>query len=130
MFLSHARIQSGGQGPGPPPPPEKSQKFRVSWQYWSGFPEKSQVPSQHPMLGHHRRPVFSGIWILSSTKKKEAVKVGPPLTKLSGSAHVRHYSDGKVSNVVFCWFTIYCNKIRINKIICQLGFLHAFFVVW
>ena len=32
----------GGRGSGPPPPPEKSQKIRVSKQYWSRSPEKSQ----------------------------------------------------------------------------------------
>ena len=25
-----------------PPPPDKSQKYRVSYQYWFGTPEKSQ----------------------------------------------------------------------------------------
>ena len=42
----HGPIQRGGQGPGPPPPPppppEKSPKNRVSKQYWSRSPEKSQ----------------------------------------------------------------------------------------
>ena len=32
----------GGKGSAPPPPPEKSQKYRVSKQCWSGSPEKSQ----------------------------------------------------------------------------------------
>ena len=31
----------GGTGGPDPPPPEKSQKYRDSLQYWSGFPEKS-----------------------------------------------------------------------------------------
>ena len=35
--------RGGGRGSGPPPPPpEKSQKIRVSKQYWSRSPEKSQ----------------------------------------------------------------------------------------
>ena len=38
----HGRIQRGTGGPDPPPPPEKSQKSRVSKQYWSRSPEKSQ----------------------------------------------------------------------------------------
>ena len=39
----HGRIQRGGQGVRTtPPPPEKSQKIRVSKQYWSRSPEKSQ----------------------------------------------------------------------------------------
>ena len=53
------RIQTGaggggGGGAGGPDLPEKSQKYRVIWQYRSGSPEKSQLPSQHSMLGHHR----------------------------------------------------------------------------
>ena len=36
----HGRIQRGGTGG--PDPPEKSQKNRVSKQYWSRSPEKSQ----------------------------------------------------------------------------------------
>ena len=36
-------ISRGGGGQGIRPlPPEKSQKYRVSWQYWSESPEKSQ----------------------------------------------------------------------------------------
>ena len=39
----HGRIQREGQGVRtPPPPPEKSQNIRVSKQYWSRSPEKSQ----------------------------------------------------------------------------------------
>ena len=64
------------------------------------------------MLGHHRPasetpfngvslagrwwPAFSGIWILSSSKnkkKKQVVKVEPPLTNVSGSAHRFCYCD-------------------------------------
>ena len=37
----HGRIQSGDRG-SRPPPPEKSQKIRISKQYWSRSPEKSQ----------------------------------------------------------------------------------------
>ena len=39
-----------------------------------------------PLIAH----LYTGIWTLihSSTKKK--IKVGPPLTKLSGSAHAFH----------------------------------------
>ena len=41
----------GGMGSDPPPPPyEKSQKYRVSMQYWTGFPNKiTKLPSQHSM---------------------------------------------------------------------------------
>ena len=39
----HGRIQRWDRGSGPPPPPlRKSQKIRVSKQYWSRSPEKSQ----------------------------------------------------------------------------------------
>ena len=69
----------------------------------------TKLPSLHYMTGHHRpasetpfkwcfssgpimAPAFSGIWILSppyQLKKRFQSWVGPPLTKLSGSAHVR-----------------------------------------
>ena len=45
----------GGGGTGGPDPPEKSQKYRVSWQYCPGSPEKiTRLQSQHSMLGHYR----------------------------------------------------------------------------
>ena len=37
-----AMCGSRGGGAGGPDPPEKSQKYRVSKQYWSGSPEKLQ----------------------------------------------------------------------------------------
>ena len=37
---------------------------------------------------------ISGIWIHSSTRKKNIVKVGPPLKIFSGSAHVNYGSYG------------------------------------
>ena len=37
-----ANPEGGGAGSPPPPSPEKSQKYRVSYQYWSGSPEQSQ----------------------------------------------------------------------------------------
>ena len=40
-YKKHERIQRGGAG-GPDPAPEKSQKYWVSEQYWSGSPEKIQ----------------------------------------------------------------------------------------
>ena len=72
--------------------------------------KKSQLPSQHSMLCRHRHTsetpfnafrwradddpliVVLGSSLPSSTKqeKKNVVKVGPPLTKPSGSAHVPH----------------------------------------
>ena len=35
-YVAHVQIQRGGGAEGPGPP-EKSQKYRVSQQYWSGF---------------------------------------------------------------------------------------------
>ena len=73
----HVRIQRGEAGGPDPPPPEKLQTSRVTWQYWSGSPIKiSKLPSQNSMLSRH--------WHAS---EKKTVKVGPPLTKVSGSAH-------------------------------------------
>ena len=79
----------------PPPPPEKSQKYRVFLQYWSGSPEnhKATKPAFNvgPSSARQRNAIYrlwpanSCIWILPPLKN--AVKVGPPLTKLSGSAH-------------------------------------------
>ena len=55
-------------------------------------------------------PAYSGIWILSPTKNKKNVKVGPPLTKLSGSAHgrtswslIQPFIRFKHCNVEFCY---------------------------
>ena len=102
--VGHGRIQRGGQGVRTPLKNHKN----------IGFPSNidpdplkiTKLPSQHLMLGitgtpakHHLNgvaltgrwwPTLSGIPILSpfqSTKKN--VSVGPPLTKLSGSVHVR-----------------------------------------
>ena len=46
----------GGQGSGqaPPPPNEKSQKYRVSQQYWSGCLKNTKLQSKHSMVGKHR----------------------------------------------------------------------------
>ena len=55
----NARIQRGEEGPDPPP--DRTQKYRVSYQYWSGSPEilkNPKLPSQHKMLGHHRYASF------------------------------------------------------------------------
>ena len=52
------------------------------------FSKVSKLPSQHSMFGHNghaSETPFGGIKILSPLKN--VVRVGPPLTKLSGSAH-------------------------------------------
>ena len=51
LFCTSLHVSIRGRGYRPPIP-EKSQKYRVSSEYWSGSPEKSQ--SQHSMLGNHR----------------------------------------------------------------------------
>ena len=50
----------------------------------------TKLPSQHSMLGNYRWwwPAATGLWSsLPSSLKKTFVRVGPPLTKLSGSVH-------------------------------------------
>ena len=69
----------------------------------------TNLPSQHSMLAiigtpakrhlngvslaGHLWPAYSSIWILSSfkNKRKKVVKVGTPLTKLSGFGHIYSY---------------------------------------
>ena len=67
----HAQIQRGG-GQGVQTTPEKSQKYRASLQYWSGFTEKlwkiTTLPSQYSSA-RQRNALVRGIWLLSSTKK-------------------------------------------------------------
>ena len=41
IVRSHARIQRGDRGSGPPP--EKSQKYRISKQYWTRSPAKVRI---------------------------------------------------------------------------------------
>ena len=94
-------------------PLEKSQKYRVFSNTGPDFLKITKLSSQHSVLGHHRHAretpkmvlcwranddplivVFGSSLPLSTKKKKKkkkrknVVKVGPPLTKLSGSAHV------------------------------------------
>ena len=94
----------GGTGGPDPLPPEKSQKYRVSWQYWSGSPENHKAtkpvfdvgpPSarqrnairhlyfKRRFAGGPMMTLFCAIWILFPLIKKRC-----PLAKLSGSAHV------------------------------------------
>ena len=72
--------------------PEKSQKYRVSLQYWSRSPEKSQsyqASNQWAIIGPPAYrwpgqwwPIYSGIWILYPL-----IKIELPLKKLSRSTH-------------------------------------------
>ena len=41
-YMRGSRRGGGGGAEGPDPPPEKSQKYKVSLQYWFGSPAKSQ----------------------------------------------------------------------------------------
>ena len=100
----HERIQRGG-GQGVQTPPEKSQKYRFSEQYWSRTLEKSQryqasiqfwaiismLAKRHlngVSLAGRWWPAYTGICLDPlSPLKKNVVKVGPRLTKLSGSTH-------------------------------------------
>ena len=88
----HGSRGGGARGLTPPRPPEKSQKYRVSLQYWSGSPKK---PNQHSMLAHHLLVALLKSYmyldpLINIKIKKNVVKVGTPLTKLSGSAHGSH----------------------------------------
>ena len=87
----------GGRGSGPP---EKIQKYRVAYQYWSGSPENQKAAKPafnvRPSPARQRNAIFRWrvddgplivpfVWFRSLSPLR---KVGPPLTKLSGSAHV------------------------------------------
>ena len=96
----------GGTG-GPDPHPEKSQKYRVSFQYCWGSPQKNYKATKSAFnIGHHRPTSetpfkwrFAGGQIIAHVnrysdpisphqlKKATFIKFGPPLTKLSRSAH-------------------------------------------
>ena len=99
QHLGHARIQRGGGVGG-----ETSQKYRVSWQYWSGSPEQLQRCQANikvgPSKARQRNAIYMAfcwraddgrfIVVNLKTKKKSEFekKVGPLLTKLSGSRYV------------------------------------------
>ena len=83
--MSGSRRETGGLDP-----PEKSQKYRVSKQYWSGTPEnpKSFKPAFNVGPSSALR-VNDGPFIVVfrySILSKNVVKIGPT-EKLSGSAH-------------------------------------------
>ena len=128
---SHARIQKGDWGPGPP---YQNIGFLSNT---SLDPLKiTKLPSQHSMLVYHRhaseRPfrwraddgphiVKFGSSLHSSTKK--GFQIGPPLTKLSGSAHAS-LLHGYSMFLLFCSRTIqfypYCYK-HASYILSQLS---------
>ena len=98
----------GGGGTGGQDSPWKITSLYLFEQYWSGSPGKLQSyqASIHcraiigPLAKRYLNgislvgwwwPIFSVIWILGPpliNYKNKLVRVGPPLTKLSGSEHV------------------------------------------
>ena len=86
-----------------PPPPENHKNIEYLSNTGPDPLKFSKLPSQHSTLGHYRHPSetpfkwrfagvpmmarFCDIWILSPLKRCQSCRVGPPLTKLSGSAH-------------------------------------------
>ena len=100
-FLPMCSSRGGDRGSGPPPPPEKKSKsYRVSSQYWSEFPGKSQSyqasfqcwtiigpPAKRHLNGvsltGRLLPAFSGIWILSLLSSSTKNNHKKTLSKLS-----------------------------------------------
>ena len=77
---------SRGETGGPDTPGKFQKNIGFLSNTGAGPLKVTKLPIQNSMLDHHR-PANSGIWILP--KKKTLSKFfGPPLTKLSGSAHV------------------------------------------
>ena len=87
----HMRGSRGGQGVRTPHP-EKSQAIGFLSKTGPDSMKNHKLPSQHSML--IRRWVVDGPilvvfgYSLPSSAKKNVVGIGPPLAKLSGSAHV------------------------------------------
>ena len=74
-IYERARVQRGGTGGPDTPTPEKSQSYQVSIQCWATMAFRWRA-EEGPLI------------VVFLISKKKLVKVGPPLTKLSGSAHV------------------------------------------
>ena len=91
----------GGQGVRPPTPLKnhknigflsssgQEQSYRASIQCCAIISTPAKRHLNGGSLAGRLWPACSGIWIFSSLKyqKKKPVKVGPPLTKFSGSVH-------------------------------------------
>ena len=75
----HGRIQRGQRVR--TPPNWKITRNRLSQQYWSGFPEKSQTCKASiqswAIIGTPAILLYSGIWILSLTTKKRCQSWSP-----------------------------------------------------
>ena len=69
---------------------KKSQSYQASIQCWAIIGPPAKRHSNGVSLAGQWWPTFRGIWIVPPliNLKKNVAKVGPPLTKLYGSAHV------------------------------------------
>ena len=89
LSVIHVRIQKGGRGPDPP---GKFQNIFGSLAILVRIPLKSQSNQSSiqcwAIIGPPLKRLFKWRFAGGSLMaKKNVVKVGPPLTKLSGSAH-------------------------------------------
>ena len=121
MGLDHVRIQRGKTGGLDPPPPLKNHKNIGVISNTGPENHKATKPEYNVVLDHYRHAsetpfkwCFTGgslkarlyrhldptslIYKNKNTHKKNAIKLGPPLTKLSGSTHV----DLRKHNFVVC----------------------------
>ena len=86
----------GGGGQGVLTPLEIT-KYRIFQYYWSGSPDNYKSTKPAFNVGHYPPasrllPAYDGFWSLAPLEKTKQTKnklnrAGPPLTKLSGSAH-------------------------------------------
>ena len=108
LVFTLARAMRGSRGGvkgDPPPPPEKSQKYRISLQYWTGSPEILKAKLAGPMRGSRggggsRPPPMKNhknIEFLSNT--------GPDLLKFSKlpSQHSMLHHHRHASSAPFKW---------------------------
>ena len=97
---------------GDPPPPEKSQNIGFLSNTGQDPLKYTKLRSQHSLLGHYRHasetpfkwPAYSGICLDLLPSKKKIVKVGSPLTKISGSAH-ENTGEGECRKNLFLCIT-------------------------
>ena len=114
------------------PPPDKSQSHRVSYQYWSGshsYQGSIQcwgiiVPSKTPFKcrftgGAMMTRLKWYLEPLSSHQIKRLVKIGHPLSKLSGSAHEAYINAWACIYVPTVWASRegYCEPMWISRFV-------------
>ena len=68
-------------------PLKQSHSYQASIQCWAIIGTPAKRPITWRFAGGPMMARDSGIWILSHQQLKHIVKIGPPLTQLSGSAH-------------------------------------------